>query len=92
MQSGTAKVLIVATGRQTAFGAIARRLAARPPETEFGRGIRRFGYLLIRVMVAIVLFVLAVNGLLGRPPVESLLFAVALAVGMSPELLPALSA
>jgi Mg2+-importing ATPase len=90
VQSGTAKVLIVETGHRTAFGAIARRLAARPPETEFGRGIRQFGYLLIRVMVVIVLFVLAVNGLLGRPPVESLLFAVALAVGMSPELLPAI--
>jgi Mg2+-importing ATPase len=90
VQSGTAKILIVETGRQTAFGAIARRLAARPPETEFGRGIRQFGYLLIRVMVVIVLFVLAVNGLLGRPTVESLLFAVALAVGMSPELLPAI--
>ena len=90
VQSGTAKVLIVETGHRTAFGTIARRLAARPPETEFGRGIRQFGYLLIRVMVVIVLFVLAVNGLLGRPPVESLLFAVALAVGMSPELLPAI--
>ena len=90
VQSGTAKVLIVETGRRTAFGVIARRLAARPPETEFGRGIRQFGFLLIRVMVVIVLFVLAVNGLLGRPPVESLLFAVALAVGLSPELLPAI--
>jgi len=90
VQSGTAKVLVVGTGRNTAFGAIAARLSARPPETEFGRGLRRFGYLLIRIMILIVLFVLAVNGLLGRPPIESLLFAVALAVGMSPELLPAI--
>jgi Mg2+-importing ATPase len=90
VQSGTAKVLVVATGRRTAFGVIAAKLAARPPENDFARGIRRFGYLLIRVMVLIVLFVLAVNGILGRPPVESLLFAVALAVGMSPELLPAI--
>ena len=67
VQSGTAKVLAVETGRRTAFGAIVARLKARPPETEFGRGIRQFGYLLIRVMVVIVLFVLMVNQLLGRP-------------------------
>jgi Mg2+-importing ATPase len=90
VQSGKAKILAVETGRRTAFGAIAARLKARPPETEFGRGIRQFGYLLIRVMVVIVLFVLTVNGLVGRPVVESLLFAVALAVGLSPELLPAI--
>ena len=90
VQSGTAKVLIVATGRNTAFGAIAARLRARPPETDFARGIRRFGYMLIQVMVVVVLFVLTVNQLLGRSPAESLLFAVALAVGLSPELLPAI--
>jgi Mg2+-importing ATPase len=88
VQSGTAKVLAVETGRRTAFGAIAARLRARPPETDFARGVRQFGYLLIRAMVVIVLFVLTVNLLLHRPLIESLLFAVALAVGMSPELLP----
>jgi len=82
--------MIVGTGRQTAFGAIAARLRARPPETEFQRGVRQFGYLLIRVMVIIVFFVLIVNAFLDRPAVESLLFAVALAVGLSPELLPAI--
>jgi P-type Mg2+ transporter len=90
VQSGKAKILAVETGRRTAFGAIVTRLKARPPEPEFGRGIRQFGYLLLRVMVVIVLFVLIVNGLVGRPVVESLLFAVALAVGLSPELLPAI--
>src|SRR5258706_6263532 len=90
VQSGKATILAVETGRRTAFGAIVARLKARPPETEFGRGIRQFGYLLIRVMVVIVLFVLIVNALLGRPVVESMLFAVALAVGLSPELLPAI--
>ena len=89
-QSGTAKVLAVETGRRTAFGAIVARIKARPPETEFGRGIRQFGYLLIRVMVVIVLFVLTMNQLLGRQMIELLLFAVALAVGLSPELLPAI--
>jgi len=90
VQSGTAKVLVVETGLRTAFGAIAARLRTRQPETDFGRGVRQFGYLLIRAMVVIVLFVLTVNLLLGRPVIESLLFAVALAVGLSPELLPAI--
>jgi len=90
VQSGTARILAIQTGRRTAFGAIVARLKARPPETEFGRGIRQFGYLLLRVMVVIVLFVLTVNELAGRPIIESLLFAVALAVGLSPELLPAI--
>ena len=90
VQSGTAQVLVVETGLRTAFGAIAARLKTREPETDFGRGVRQFGYLLIRAMVIIVLFVLTVNLLLGRPVIESLLFAVALAVGLSPELLPAI--
>ncbi|NVD41939.1 magnesium-translocating P-type ATPase [Ensifer sp. HO-A22] len=90
VRSGTAKVLAVNTGRRTEFGAIAARLRARQPETDFARGVRQFGYLLIRVMIVIVLFVLTVNLLLDRPVVESLLFAVALAVGLSPELLPAI--
>jgi Mg2+-importing ATPase len=90
VQSGKAKMLVVETGSRTAFGAIVVRLKAREPETEFERGIRHFGYMLIRVMIVIVLFVLTVNLLLGRPLIESLLFAVALAVGLSPELLPAI--
>ena len=90
VRSGTARVVVVETGRRTAFGAIAARLRAREPETNFARGLRQFGYLLIRSMVVIVLSVLTVNLLLHRPLVESLLFSVALAVGLSPELLPAI--
>ena len=90
VRSGTATALVVRTGRDTAFGAIAARLKAEPAETEFARGVRQFGYLLVRVMLVMVLFVIAMNQLLGRPVVESLLFAVALAVGLSPELLPAI--
>jgi Mg2+-importing ATPase len=90
VRSGTAKVLVVDTGIRTAFGAIAAQLSARQPETDFGRGVRQFGYLLIRAMIVIVLFVLTANLLLDRPVIESLLFAVALAVGLSPELLPAI--
>ena len=90
VRSGTATVLVARTGRATLYGAIADQLNTRPEETEFQRGVRQFGYLLVRVMVFMVLFVLTVNQLLGRPVLESLLFAVALAVGLSPELLPAI--
>jgi P-type Mg2+ transporter len=90
VRSGTAKVLVVLTGRQTEFGEIAARLRSKPPETDFARGVRHFGDLLMRVMIVIVLFVLTINLLLDRPVTESLLFAVALAVGLSPELLPAI--
>jgi P-type Mg2+ transporter len=90
VRSGTARVLIVVTGSRTEFGAIAQRLGVAPEETEFARGVRQFGAMLLRVMLFMVLFVLLVNALLGRPFVESLLFSVALAVGLSPELLPAI--
>ena len=85
-----ATVLVVNTGRHTVFGAIAERLESRESETDFARGVRKFGYLLIRVMVVMVVFVLTMNQLLDRPAIESLLYAVALAVGLSPELLPAI--
>lgn len=90
VRSGTATVLVVKTGRATAFGEVAARLKTRLPEPEFARGVRQFGYLLVRIMVVMVFFVLVVNQMLGRPAIESLLFAVALAVGISPELLPAI--
>ena len=90
VRSGMARVLLVETGRRTAFGAVSVRLRDPQPETDFQRGVRHFGNLLLRVMLAIVPFVLIVNALLDRPLVDSLLFAVALAVGLSPELLPAI--
>jgi Mg2+-importing ATPase len=90
VRSGTATMLVVRTGAATAYGEIADRLRLRPPETEFERGIRQYGYLLMRVVVVLVLLVFAANVLLDRPRVEALLFALALAVGISPELLPAI--
>jgi Mg2+-importing ATPase len=90
VRSGTARCLVTETGAATQYGAIAHRLALRPPETEFDRGIRRFGYLLMGVALIVVIVIFAANTFLGRPPVETLLFAVALAVGLSPELLPAI--
>jgi Mg2+-importing ATPase len=90
VRSGTARCLVVATGPSTEFGTIAHRLSLRPPATEFDRGIRRFGYLLTSAMLIMVLLVFAAHMVRGRPPVETLLFSIALAVGLSPELLPAI--
>ena len=90
LRSGVAVCLVTAAGRDTAFGQVAQRIDVQEPETEFERGVRHFGYLLIRVMLLMVVFVLVVSEALGRPIVESLLFSVALAVGMTPELLPAI--
>jgi Mg2+-importing ATPase len=90
VRSGTARCLVVATGAATEFGAIAHRLVLRPPETEFDRGIRRFGYLLTSGMLLMVLGLFVAHVLRGGPPMQMLLFAVALAVGLSPELLPAI--
>ncbi len=86
--SGSASALVFLTGRATAYGDIAARLAARAPETDFERGIRRFGFLIMRVVFFLVLFVFLVSIALKHPPFESLLFAVALAVGLTPEFLP----
>ena len=88
--SGTAQVLIVQTGKATVFGQIAGRLRLHPPQTEFERGIQHFGYLLTQIMLVMVVVVLAINIFLAKPPIDSLLFALALAVGMAPELLPAI--
>jgi len=90
VRSGTARVLLLSTGRRTAYGAIATRLSEITEEGEFARGLRRFGTLLLKVMVLMVVFVLVINQALHRPVLDSLLFAVALAVGLSPELLPAI--
>jgi Mg2+-importing ATPase len=90
VRSGEARMLVCATGGRTVLGHIAARLHRREAETEFGRGLRRFGYLLLRMAILLVVFVLVVNQILGRPFLESLLFSVALAVGLSPELLPAI--
>lgn len=86
--SGMAQAVVVATGKDTAFGDIAARLSTPPPETEFQRGTRHFAMLIMRTVAFLVLFVVVVNVALHRPALESLLFAVALAVGLTPEFLP----
>ncbi len=86
--SGTATARVLKTGPQTAFGAIAKRLVVRPEETEFERGLRRFGMLIMRVVFVLVLFIIVVRLALHKDAFESFVFAVALAVGLTPEFLP----
>ena len=88
MISGTATIVICRTGSKTALGHLATSLAEKPPATAFAVGIRRFGMLIMRFTVLMVLFVLVVNISFHRPVLESLMFALALAVGLTPELLP----
>lgn len=90
VRSGTASVLVVETGAATELGGLAGQLAGAEPPSAFERGLNKFGYLLTRIMTVIVIFVFAANLALQRPLIESLLFAVALAVGLTPELLPAI--
>ena len=88
--SGTGLALVVSTGRSTAYGSIADRLRLRSPETEFERGVRRFGQLLLELTLGLVALIFAFNIYLNRPVVDSFLFALALGVGLTPQLLPAI--
>jgi Mg2+-importing ATPase len=86
--SGTATAEVVQTGARTAFGDIAARLAARPEETAFDKGLRNFSQLLARTVLFLVLFLIVTSIAHHRDALQSLLFAVALAVGLTPEFLP----
>ena len=88
--SGTATAVAALTGRATEFGKVSQTLTHKPPETEFERGIRQFGYLLMEVTLLLVLGIFAANVYFHRPVLESLLFSLALAVGLTPQLLPAI--
>jgi Mg2+-importing ATPase len=86
--SGTATAEVVATGARTAFGDIAARLAARPEETAFDKGLKNFSHLIARTVFFLVLFLLITSIVRHRDPLQSLMFAVSLAVGLTPEFLP----
>jgi len=88
--SGSATAIIVHTGTETEFGKVSERLKLRPPETDFERGIRRFGYFLMEVTLVLVVVIFAINVYLQRPVLDSFLFSLALAVGLTPQLLPAI--
>lgn len=88
--SGEAEAVIVNTGGNTEFGKISKHLEMKPEETEFERGVRRFGYLLIEVTLSLVIAIFAINVAMHRPVLDSFLFSLALAVGLTPQLLPAI--
>ena len=90
VRSGSGKALIIETGERTAFGQIADTLNLRPPETEFERGVRHFGLMLAEMMMVMVVLVFAFNVYFQKPILDSLLFSIALAVGLTPQLLPAI--
>ena len=88
--SGTGKAIVVQTGKQTEFGKVSERLKLRPPETEFETGLSKFGYFLMEVTLILVVLIFVANVYLQRPVLESFLFSLALAVGLTPQLLPAI--
>ena len=88
--SGTAKAIVALTGTNTQLGGIADALKAKRPEGDFQRGIRQLGVLLIQLTIFLTLLVLMINLLAQRPILESFMFSLALAVGLTPQLLPAI--
>jgi Mg2+-importing ATPase len=88
--SGSARAIVILTGKNTEFGKVSERLKLKPPETDFEHGIRRFGYFLGEVTLVLVVLIFAINVYLHKPVLESFLFSLALAVGLTPQLLPAI--
>jgi len=88
--SGNSKALVVHTGSATEFGKVSERLKLKPQETDFEHGIRKFGYFLAEVTMILVIIIFAINVYLNRPVMDSFLFSLALAVGLTPQLLPAI--
>jgi Mg2+-importing ATPase len=89
--SGKATALVILTGEATEFGTLSTHLRSAPPPTEFELGVRNFGYLLLEVAAALSLLVFAINLTYERPILDVLLFTLALVVGMTPQLLPAIA-
>ncbi len=90
VRGGSGSGVVLQTGSRTAFGKIAVRLGERQPETVFQRGLRSFSILLVRVTAVLAGGIFIANSLLGRPILESALFSLAIAVGLTPQLLPAI--
>jgi P-type Mg2+ transporter len=88
--SGTAKAVVVFTGMKTELGSISTRLRHTKPETEFQSGIRKFGFFLLEITLLLVISILVINVYFGRPILDSFLFSLALAIGLTPQLLPAI--
>jgi len=90
--SGTGKAIVIKTGANTEFGKIAKKLIEPQTETEFSKGIKEFGYLIMKVTIVLVLFIFLVNAILKHNLLESFMFSLAVAVGLTPELLPMIMA
>jgi Mg2+-importing ATPase len=88
--SGSAKALVIKTGANTELGKISDRLRHKASETEFERGVRRFGYFLMEITLMLVIAIIIINVYFGRPVLESFLFSLVLAIGLTPQLLPAI--
>jgi len=88
VESGSATAVIVATGGQTYFGKVARSLAGRQIDTAFDKGVKRFTWLMIRFMIVMVPLVFLINGVTKHDWKEAFFFALAVAVGLTPEMLP----
>ncbi len=88
--SGMAKALVIETAANTEYSLIVDRIRFRPPETAFELGVRKFGYLLLEITMILLIVIFAVNIYLHKPVMDSFLFALALAVGLTPQLLPAI--
>ncbi len=86
--SGEATAIVVQTGTASEFGQVAKQLVQKRPETDFERGVKDFGYLLLKVTFGLVILVFLINILFKHDLINSFLFALALAIGLTPELLP----
>ncbi len=87
---GGGQGVVISTGRQTELGSISRSLARPHPETEFQKGIRKYGTMLITLTLALSIGIFSLNAAIGHPLIDSLLFSLAVAVGLVPELMPAI--
>jgi Mg2+-importing ATPase len=87
---GNGQGVIVSTGKNTHLGSISRSLTRSHPETEFQRGVRKYGNMLITLTLALTIGIFTLNALVGHPLIDSLLFSLAVAVGLVPELMPAI--
>jgi Mg2+-importing ATPase len=88
--NGSARGIVVSTGKNTEFGSISRSLIRSHPETEFQKGVRKYGSMLLTLTIALTIGIFALNAALGHPIIDSLLFSLAVAVGLVPELMPAI--
>ncbi len=89
VRTGSACGVVVATGARTEFGRIALSLGSKQPQTDFQRGLQRFSVFLLSIALGLTTLIFVANLVLQRPPIESLMFSLAIAIGMTPQLLPA---